>query len=622
MIDDLTSHYSLDQRVAHAALRFVYGRMRTAAIMSIVTSLGFALALLPFFSKAHILGWVVAIQVTGIGRLCLWRWFMRSDPGVEQTRVWERRCLLMSVAAAATWSLGMVAMLPAHDHAQAALLAVALLGVTSVAATSLATNFPTSLCFVLVSLGPLIGALRAGPAHVEQVLGLMLLVCMGALIRTAWTTARATGKLMRAEIELGMAVRETRAAQESAERASLAKSRFLATMSHEVRTPLNGVHGLAELLEGTPLDSMQREHVRLLRRSAENLRDIVNDVLDFSKIEAEQMEISHIEFEPRQLVQDIMELWRDRARRSNLRLEQVVAEDLPQRVRGDPLRLRQIITNFIGNALKFTDKGLIELQVGLADENTAGATELTTLRIAVRDTGIGIAPEAAKRVFDAFTQVDASYARRFGGTGLGLAICRRLVDLMGGRIGVDSEPGVGSTFWFTVPVEMVPASDAVPEESISGILHSPPDTITVAAAPALRGRILIVEDNAINRVVCGAMLTRLGLEYATANEGRDGIAQGERGQFDLVLMDCQMPGIDGYEATRELRKRNALARNGQPLPILALTANAFDEDRERARESGMDAFLSKPLRLEELRDALARWLPSVSDRDDASSAAA
>ena len=260
--------------------------------------------------------------------------------------------------------------------------------------------------------------------------------------------------------------------------------------------------------------------------------------------------------------------------------------ELPDHVLGDPLRLRQVLDNFIGNALKFTARGGIELRVESDGRGPFVAGAPVRLRFSVRDTGIGIAPEAAGRIFEPFTQADQSWSRPFGGTGLGLAICRSLVTRLGGMIGVDSTPGLGSTFWFSLPLIVADAAatgatglDATGAEALLAGTAG-------ASAAAPTGRVLMVEDNAVNRTVCGAMLERLGLEFDEAFDGVEALAKAVDRCYDLVLMDCQMPQLDGFAATRELRARGIVGRDGRPLPIIALTANAFAEDRERTRAAG------------------------------------
>ena len=593
-----------------------YSRLWVSILFTLATSLGFGAMLLPYFPRAELGWWVLGIQAVGALRLALLLWYRRAPRAIEQTGLWMSLFFLGSAAAAVSWSLGAVQLLPPAGHVEVAMLCVALLGVSSIAVSSLSAHFPSLVAFVVPALAPVSIALTQFDQAVERVVGYALLTCVAALVWTGWQSTQVLHQRLRAEIELNEAMAETRAAQAAAERASAAKSRFLATMSHELRTPLNGMLGLAQLLEFAPLEPQQREHVRLLRQSGTHLHEIVNDILDFSSIEAEQMKIATVEFEPRELVHGVLDVFAERAAAAGLQLEARLGSGLPERVLGDPLRLRQILTNFVGNALKFTERGRIELEVACIGSAPAPLQTTTTLRFAVRDTGIGIAPDALARVFDAFTQVDESYTRRFGGTGLGLAICRRLAELMGGRVGVESAPGLGSTFSVELPLQVVAAdtSAVLDAAATEALLDRPP------SSPALTGLVLMVEDNEINRLVCGEMLRSLGLEFEIARDGAEAVELAVDRRFDLVLMDCQMPVMDGYAATSELRRRGVRARSGQRLPIVALTANAFEEDRRHALDVGMDDFLAKPTRIEALRETLAQRLSGGASRSDSSRA--
>ncbi len=585
-----------------------YSRLLVSILFTLCTSVLFGWMLFPYFPRAPLGVWVIGIQIVGLLRLGLLIWYRRAPRGIEQTGFWTNLFFLGSAAAAASWSIGAVLLVPAAGHVEVAMLCVALLGVSSIAVSSLAAHFPSLVAFVVPALVPFSLVLAQFDHAIERVVGYALLTCAVALVGTGWQTTRVLQQRLRAEFELNAAVEQTRAAQAAAERASQAKSSFLATMSHELRTPLNGMLGFAQLLEFAQLAPEQREQVRLLRQSGDHLHEIVNDILDFSAIEAEQMKIANVEFDPSEVVRDVLATFSERAAKAGLALEPRLGSGLPQRVRGDRLRLRQILMNFVGNALKFTERGRIELDVGCIGNSVAEAGAIATLRFAVRDTGIGIAPEALARVFDAFTQVDESYTRRFGGTGLGLAICRRLAQLMGGRVAVDSTPGLGSTFSIELPLQVVAAATpaVLDAAATQALLDNPPPR------PSLTGLVLMVEDNEINRLVCGEMLRTLGLQFEVAKDGAEAVDLALDRRFDLVLMDCQMPVMDGYAATLELRRRDLRARDGQRLPIVALTANAFEEDRRHALEVGMDAFLAKPTRLEALRETLARWLPHVA----------
>jgi signal transduction histidine kinase/CheY-like chemotaxis protein/HPt (histidine-containing phosphotransfer) domain-containing protein len=560
---------------------------------------------------------------------------------------------------------------------------------------------------------------------------------------------------------------ELRSVREAVDAANRAKTEFLATMSHEIRTPLNGILPILEILKDSRLDPEQKQLVKTAVTSSRHLLRIINDILDFAKVESGKLELESVEFNLRELVHSITDLMARTAEQRGLKLVVDIAEDLPANLRGDPIRLRQILTNLLSNAIKFTERGGITVEV---TKRRSSRREVELL-FSVTDTGIGIPPETVRRLFHSFTQADASTTRKHGGTGLGLAICKRLVEMMGGRIGVRSKEGYGSTFMFVVPLRksvsdvpsartdlegvralvfckdeehekrligaltgwgvnfqragnMVDAmnkltssaslgeswayevlvidsagmeqmalalvrevrgtadlaslrivaltgskrlSDAVKETSGAAVLEPPfnagalrqtlnrlldvqtqggfapapvaapsgylteedtqdlgaapspsqpvaevPAPVAASRAPAVVGestpqaRVLLVEDNPVNLAVARKLLSRIGIECDTAKDGRVAVDSVERNAYDVVLMDCQMPEMDGYEATREIRAREAAS--GRPrLPIVAMTANAMAGDREKCIEAGMDDYLSKPLDIGQLREALERW---------------
>ncbi|HQU15581.1 MAG: hypothetical protein B7Z66_00855 [Chromatiales bacterium 21-64-14] len=517
-------------------------------------------------------------------------------------------------------------------------------------------------------------------------------------------------------------------AKESAEAANRAKSEFLANMSHEIRTPMNGVLGMLSLLRETTLSSEQREYADVAHKSGDSLLALLNDILDFSKIEAHKLRLESIDFDVRPILEDAVELFSERAHAKGLQLAGIVSAPVPWTLRGDPTRLRQVLTNLIGNAVKFTEHGAVAVRAEFLSETETGVC----LRFSVKDTGIGIPPEAQRSVFELFSQADTSTTRRYGGTGLGLAICKELVTRMGGEIGVESLPAQGSTFWFTVDLPVAERSGPLPhglagrkalvvagddlsrealchhlrtlsldfdcepsgydavdrlreaaegpapyhivfvDGSVPGMenldfpnavrndqtladlpmllmvpLGQRGDTAAVRAAgidgyvtkplrygqlvqrvtevlevqtgpvgsahglrePVERyagARILVVEDNAVNQQVAVGMLKRLGCGADTVANGREALQALEARRYDLVLMDCQMPEMDGYEATAEIRRRGDA---GGRVPIVAMTAYTLKGDRDRCFAVGMDDYLSKPLRLDSLRAVLVRWLP-------------
>lgn len=528
--------------------------------------------------------------------------------------------------------------------------------------------------------------------------------------------------------------RELLAAKQAAEAAMLAKSEFLASMSHEIRTPLNGILPLLDIVLGTELSPAQREYLITANASAKELLRIVDDILDYSKAEAGKLDLESVSINIRELVDSVKRLLEKPAEAKGLAMRAVVDPDVRPVVRGDPMRIRQILTNLMGNAIKFTQRGGVSVRVSKRND-TATQHELL---FAVRDTGIGLAADAAARLFQPFTQADASVTRRYGGTGLGLTICKKLVDLMGGRIGVRSEPGRGSVFWFTIPFEKAPGDMSGAHKSLTGArvllaaspqraqhvtpilatleldathvtdagatlarlkqaaplgktfsfdllivdtgsvtgdvgallrgiladhqldalrilalgLDTAPDPRVVPAparaddaalrqgvrsafgvAPQARaqpvlsapltpaaphsdqplvGKVLLVEDHPVNQKVAQKLLERLGLTVDVAENGEVALERLREQPYAMVLMDCQMPVLDGYSATRRLREIEA--GQGKPrTPVIAMTAHAMSGDRERCLQAGMDDYLSKPLDRQLLEQTLARWMPKSPD---------
>ena len=391
---------------------------------------------------------------------------------------------------------------------------------------------------------------------------------------------------------------ETEMARSAAERATSLKSEFLANMSHEIRTPINGVLGMTSLLLETPLNAQQKKYAETTMQSAETLLALINDILDFSKIESGKLKLEPIAFDFRALISSIIDLLMPKAQAKNIDLLVFNMTEIPRYIVGDPVRIRQITTNLIDNAIKFTNQGYVKLILDV--ETPAAVGGVATLRLAVKDTGVGIAEKARDYIFDKFTQADASTTRQFGGTGLGLAISKQLVGMMDGQIGVESEPGQGSVFWFTMRVRVAGSAEEK-AQAASDDPHSKTDTFQ-------NKKILLVEDNEINRFFAVELLNQFKCRVVTAESGREAVSlMHGNTDIDLILMDCQMPEMDGFAATRAIRamENDGVARH---VPIIALTALAMKGDRERCLAAGMDDYLTKPLRKASLINAMSTWL--------------
>jgi signal transduction histidine kinase/CheY-like chemotaxis protein len=594
-----------DARAATAAINRQIGFERINTLYAITEPMlfgGFAftvltgLLLAASVPQALLAGWLAFKIVLTIARLVDGRLYVRDRHRSLRLRAWKVRFFIGVILDSLAWGLIPVLFMPTSDPAVNGVLLAGMVGVASAGTIALSAHRLASGASLLLVLGPLIEQQAMTPTPLSHYTAAAAVVFGALLFLEARNSHRRFAESTRLRFENAAIAEERHRALVFAEHSNAAKTRFLASVSHELRTPLNGIIGMTQLVAVEPLSALQRQRLDVLRHSAEHLVTVIGDLLDLSRIEFDRIEIDAQPTLIAQTVRDVTDLLQPVAEERGLAFEVVFDLGLPAAALMDASRVKQVLHNLIGNALKFTAQGGVGVSVAMSEGQ---------LCFRVSDSGEGIPPDAIERIFDAFEQGPSSTAPARSGTGLGLTISRRLARAMGGDVTCRSIPGRGTTFEFTIGFRPTPRTPT-PRPSLSEELAAAGES---AEVPALRpGRVLVVEDNEVNALVVRGMLEQLGVNAELAVDGQKALARMGQTTYDLVLMDCQMPVLDGWEATRIWRARETRLRQNQRVPIVALTASAAAGERERCLEAGMDDYLSKPFTRDALGELVDRYL--------------
>jgi signal transduction histidine kinase/CheY-like chemotaxis protein len=587
---------AIERQIEFERIATLYAIAQPMLVGGIAFSLLIGLLLAPWASRPLLVGWVALKVLLLAARIVDGRLFLRDGQRSQRLAAWKNRFFVGTILDSLTWGLLTALFLPTSDGATNGVMVAGMVGVASAGVLALSAHRVASGAALILVLGPLIEQQALAAAPLEHYTAGTLLVYGGMLFLEALYSHRRFSESVRLRFENAAIADERHRALVYAEHSNAAKTRFLASVSHELRTPLNGIIGMTQLVAVEHLSTLQRQRLDVLRHSAEHLVTVIGDLLDLSRIEFDRIELNPQPTLIAQTVRDVTDLLEPVAVERGLAFEVIFDLGLPAAALMDASRVKQVLHNLIGNALKFTARGSVGLAVGMSDG---------LLRFRVSDTGEGVPPEAIERIFDAFEQGPSSTVPTRSGAGLGLTISRRLARAMGGDVTCRSLPGTGTTFEFTIAFRPTPKTPT-PRPSLSEELAAAGES---PAEPAARqGRVLVVEDNEVNALVVRGMLEQMGISAELAVDGEQALARMCEDAYDLVLMDCQMPVLDGWEATRLWRARETRLRQKQRVPIVALTASAAAGERERCLEAGMDDYLSKPFSREALGGLVDRYL--------------